>query len=57
MCHQFWCVKCRKKTWVGCGRHIDSALAGVSEEDRCHCKAWTQAQHDAEKGGGSCSLQ
>lgn len=42
---------------VGCGKHIDSALAGVPEEERCHCKAWTQAQHDAEQGGASCSLQ
>lgn len=33
------------------------AVQGVPEDNRCHCKAWTQAQHDAEHGGASCSVQ
>lgn len=57
MCHKVPCPRCWKSTWVGCGAHIDSALAGVPEEKRCHCKSWTQKQHDEKNGGASCSLQ
>ena len=42
---------------VGCGQHIDAALAGVPEDARCHCKPWTQAQQNAANGGASCCLQ
>lgn len=42
---------------VGCGKHIDTALEGVPEEQRCHCKAYSQAQHDADNGGVSCCQQ
>jgi hypothetical protein len=24
-------------SWAGCGLHIEQALAGVKEEDRCKC--------------------
>ncbi|PSC75677.1 hypothetical protein C2E20_1094 [Micractinium conductrix] len=57
MCHKFVCVKCFKPTWVGCGKHIDYALDGVPEDNRCHCKPYTQALHDAQNGGASCTVQ
>lgn len=38
MCRQVICQKCKKKTWAGCGQHIESALKGVKEEDRCKCR-------------------
>jgi len=37
MCAPAICNKCHKATWVGCGQHIEQALAGVAEEDRCTC--------------------
>ncbi len=37
MCSQVTCDVCKKPTWSGCGQHIDEALAGVSEADRCKC--------------------
>ncbi len=41
-------------TWVGCGKHVDVALSGVKEEDRCHCKAsqWSRQRAAAETGSG-----
>lgn len=27
-----------KKAWLGCGRHIPTALAGVPEADWCTCE-------------------
>ncbi len=35
MCHSVVCLKCQKMTWAGCGQHIEQALAGVAQEDRC----------------------
>jgi len=35
MCRQTDCKNCTKKTWAGCGKHIDSALRDVPEADRC----------------------
>jgi hypothetical protein len=37
MCRRVQCSRCGKPTWAGCGRHIEEALAGVPEKDRCHC--------------------
>lgn len=37
MCRRVDCGTCHKPTWAGCGQHIESALAGVKPEDRCHC--------------------
>ncbi len=37
MCARVTCENCGKATWAGCGQHIDEALAGVAEADRCHC--------------------
>ncbi|OQS04745.1 hypothetical protein THRCLA_20806 [Thraustotheca clavata] len=35
MCSRTTCGVCQKPTWTGCGMHIESALRGVAEEDRC----------------------
>ena len=35
MCSQITCNLCSKATWSGCGNHIEEALAGVLEQDRC----------------------
>ncbi|MDR7235306.1 hypothetical protein J2X49_002495 [Agrococcus sp. BE272] len=31
------CDTCGKPTWAGCGQHVDEALAGVAQADRCSC--------------------
>ena len=35
MCRKVNCATCGKATWAGCGQHIESALNGVPEADRC----------------------
>lgn len=35
MCSRVRCRNCGKATWSGCGFHIESALRGVAEADRC----------------------
>ncbi|KAK8805600.1 hypothetical protein WA158_002256 [Blastocystis sp. Blastoise] len=47
MCHQTTCQKCNKPTWSGCGNHVESALGGIPEDQRCHCKPWTQSLADS----------
>ena len=37
MCVRVQCERCDKATWMGCGRHVEQALAGVPEEGRCAC--------------------
>lgn len=37
MCQRIQCPTCGKPTWTGCGQHIEQALAGVPEDQRCHC--------------------
>lgn len=37
MCWKDKC-NCGKWTWAGCGKHIDNALKGIAEEDRCKGK-------------------
>ena len=37
MCAQITCSSCGKPTWAGCGQHVDEALAGIPEADRCTC--------------------
>ncbi|ORY44828.1 hypothetical protein BCR33DRAFT_716779 [Rhizoclosmatium globosum] len=37
MCSPVPCRQCGKTTWAGCGLHIEAALYGVKEEDRCKC--------------------
>ncbi|KDO31064.1 hypothetical protein SPRG_19591 [Saprolegnia parasitica CBS 223.65] len=50
MCHKISCSVCQKATWQGCGQHIQSALQGVPEAERC--PGWRTGQHqDAQSGG------
>ncbi len=35
MCHAVRCQVCSKTTWSGCGEHIEEALAGVPQGERC----------------------
>jgi hypothetical protein len=37
MCSRVNCHICNKATWSGCGEHVEEALAGVAEADRCKC--------------------
>ena len=36
MCYRTTCPQCGKATWGGCGAHIEQALRGVPESQRCH---------------------
>lgn len=38
MCSPALCPQCRKVTWSGCGMHIEEALSGVPEDQRCTCR-------------------
>lgn len=35
MCQAITCRTCGKPTWTGCGQHIEEALRGVPQRDRC----------------------
>jgi hypothetical protein len=37
MCHRVQCARCGKPTFMGCGRHVEQALAGVPIAERCRC--------------------
>ena len=37
MCSAIRCERCGKATWVGCGEHVEEALLGFSEDQRCKC--------------------
>lgn len=37
MCSPAQCSRCGKTTWTGCGNHVDQALAGVPQAQRCQC--------------------
>ncbi|KAH9978437.1 hypothetical protein BJV77DRAFT_956322 [Russula vinacea] len=36
-CYAVKCDKCGKTTWAGCGKHVESVMSGIKEEDRCVC--------------------
>jgi len=38
MCRRVTCRTCEKPTWMGCGDHVEEALAGVPQADRCQCR-------------------
>ena len=44
MCYKVKCEKCQKWTWGGCGKHIESALKGISKKDLRNCKKLTTSQ-------------
>lgn len=35
MCKRTRCPTCGLWTWQGCGHHIDQALAGIPQDQRC----------------------
>jgi hypothetical protein len=35
MCSKVTCRQCGKATWSGCGEHIEEALIGVPQNQRC----------------------
>jgi hypothetical protein len=37
MCYPVPCASCNKTTWAGCGDHVDEALNGVPDDQRCTC--------------------
>ena len=37
MCSRARCSHCGKVTWRGCGRHVDTVMAGVPRSQRCDC--------------------
>jgi len=37
MCSPARCNRCGKKTWTGCGKHVDSVMAGVAPAQQCAC--------------------
>ena len=37
MCSKVACEICMKANWSGRGEHIEEALEGVAEADRCVC--------------------
>lgn len=37
MCARVPCEECGNAAWDGCGQHVEEALAGVPEVDRCAC--------------------
>jgi hypothetical protein len=38
MCSPAMCGRCNKYTWTGCGNHIEEALAGIPQAQRCDCR-------------------
>jgi len=58
MCRKIDCVLCGKPTWKGCGQHIESALEGIGEEDRCSNWLFGESCRSLTKQGiapdGSC---
>lgn len=42
MCKRVDCPVCGRPTWAGCGEHIEQALAGVPESERCQGHAEPQ---------------
>ena len=39
MCVAVRCPRCGLATWSGCGDHIEEALAGIPDSQRCTCSA------------------
>lgn len=53
MCSRVRCGSCGKATWSGCGEHVEQALAGVPESERCRCGEPTGAgTSDTDRAGG-----
>jgi hypothetical protein len=40
MCFIVNCKKCGKKTWMGCGKHVDLLKVNVPVDERCEHVNW-----------------
>ncbi|KIJ53733.1 hypothetical protein M422DRAFT_222419 [Sphaerobolus stellatus SS14] len=36
-CMVVTCQRCGKKTWKGCGQHVEQVMKDVKEEEKCAC--------------------
>jgi len=39
MCSRVICEKCGKYTYRGCGEHLDTAFAGLTQDQICSCES------------------
>ena len=37
MCFVKKCVKCEKKSWSGCGNHLENLFKNIPYKERCWC--------------------
>ncbi len=35
MCYEVTCPICGKKTWAGCGLHVDQVMSKIPKDQRC----------------------
>lgn len=35
MCYEVTCPVCGKKTWAGCGLHVDQVMSRIPKDQRC----------------------
>ena len=40
MCYIVMCNKCDKKSWAGCGKHIELVKSQVPTDERCSHVRW-----------------
>jgi len=57
MCARTTCRSCGKPTWSGCGNHVEQALRGVPQAQRCqgHAKNVPAEASSQRKSGGILS--
>lgn len=57
MCARTTCRTCGKATISGCGQHVEQALRGVPQADRCggHARSAAPAQAAAPRSGSLLS--
>ncbi|KFH06242.1 hypothetical protein TGVAND_268300 [Toxoplasma gondii VAND] len=46
MCYEVKCTHCGKRTWQGCGKHIDSVMKPIPVQEQCACKPRSQDEFD-----------
>lgn len=37
MCKPIKCLKCKKISFIGCGKHLDAIFTGKKKKDLCLC--------------------
>ncbi|RHZ52895.1 hypothetical protein Glove_456g23 [Diversispora epigaea] len=47
MCYKITCQTCQKFTWAGCGRHADSVMKNVPENEKCKCSENAKVNNSA----------